>query len=196
MTHAMLDGISQLQFDAAVEELSLIKQRAQAQIDQSHAELESSWANAYTTKYVKTAVMGLVLTLASNPEDPEPVPVHCIDVVNDRHHLPEGVPPFILEAWKGVIEEDKTESPLAFLGMSQRSWIIHRLPLYEPTNVFHSTINEQLIREQLRFKEAMALIDDEFDRRDVLARQYNAAMMGSTMFEMEEDDDGGSAIHG
>jgi hypothetical protein len=196
MTHAMLETISERDTRSIIDFMKLTRQRAQAEIDQLHAELQGSWANVYTTQYIRTATMGLVLTMTEKPDDPEPIPVHTIKVKGERHALPEGIPDFMFQAWKSLIKERKIDGPLAFMGVQGSAWTIREIPLYEPVNAFHRIVNAQLIHGEPKFQEATTLFNEVFDKRDTLVRRYNAALMGESMFMLGEDDDGTSPIFG
>jgi hypothetical protein len=194
MTHAMLGAIPERDVESIIDFMKLTRQRAQAEIDQLHAELQESWVNTYTAQYIKTATMGLVLAMVEDPDDPEPVPVHTIKVEGDRHVIPDGIPDFMFQAWKPYLVHREVDGPLAFMGVKGSAWTIREIPLYEPTNAFHRIVNAQLIHGETKFREATTLFNNIFENRDTLVRRYNAALMGESMFMLGEDDDGASSL--
>lgn len=198
-THTLLPGIASEDVDGILGQMKLIQQRTQASIDQLLAELEGSWANVYTTQYIKTAGAATALTLMDDPEEPEPVPIHLVECPTPRHRLPPGVPKILVDAWRPYLDENEDEDGMglmALVGGSAKAWTIRKVPLYTPTNAFHESLNNALIMGEERFREATLELDRVFEKRDSLARQYNAALFGSLAITAEDDDDGSSQVTG
>ena len=197
--HNLLDDISDEDVESALTLMDLFRKRANAQIDQLLAELSESWANAYTTKYIKTAGLGTTLAIMDNPDETYPTPVHLVECPTPRHRLPAGVPKVLVEAWRPWMDEDEDgeSSPMmALIGGSSKSWIIRKVPIYAPVDAFHRAVNAALVEGQDRFREAALELDRVFEKLDSLARQHNAALFGSLAITTSENDDGSSEITG